>query len=384
MYKITIILPTFNVEKHLKKSLNSLLSQTIGFFNLQIIYVNDCSTDNSGHIIDQYADKYDNIISVHLSENSGAAGKPRNEGIKYALSDYLLFLDPDDYLLDNACEVLFNKITKTGADIVVGGYAKSKEWIVQWYTLSKNEESYIIDTVNNLSIFMNPPGLAAKLFKKKLIIDNQITFAEHIPGQDLVFVIECFLNANSILTLNNFIVYCYYHTRNDENDKSISNNVTIKYIYNLLTAYQLTLDLFDRFDVNDSLRNVSFVMNHIPFFTNQLKKLDLDENDQNSLFNSFLFLKLRNQRFILENKKLNNYFEKLIEDYRTVNADELKPIWQNVRENFIKSNDYVNEKPYSGELNNYIYDSTQLIDFENEMQIILNKISKLNNKLNGN
>ena len=119
MYKITIILPTFNVEGYLKRAFNSLLTQSIGFTNLQIIFVDDCSTDNSRDIIDAYANTYDNVFSIHLPTNSGAAGKPRNVGITYAMADYLLFLDPDDYLLKDACKTLYDHILKSNTDIVV-------------------------------------------------------------------------------------------------------------------------------------------------------------------------------------------------------------------------------------------------------------------------
>ena len=75
MYKISIILATFNVEKYIKRCFDSLLAQTIGFSNIQIIFVDDCSTDNSCKIIDKYAKDYENVISIHLHTNSGAAGK---------------------------------------------------------------------------------------------------------------------------------------------------------------------------------------------------------------------------------------------------------------------------------------------------------------------
>ena len=80
--KISIILPIFNVGDHLRGGIDSLINQTIGNENLEIIMVNDCSTDGSDKIIDEYAEKYDCCIAIHHEENSGAAFTPRNTGIE--------------------------------------------------------------------------------------------------------------------------------------------------------------------------------------------------------------------------------------------------------------------------------------------------------------
>lgn len=74
--------------------------------------VDDGSTDSSGEIMDEYAAEYENFKSIHLQENSGAAGKPKNCGLDHATAEYLMFLDADDYYNDDACEVLYNEIKK--------------------------------------------------------------------------------------------------------------------------------------------------------------------------------------------------------------------------------------------------------------------------------
>ena len=110
--KISIILPIFNVGDHLRGGIDSLVNQTIGCENLEIIMVNDCSTDGSGEIIDEYADKYDCCVAIHHEKNSGAAYTPRNTGIDACTGDYIMFLDPDDRYTPDACEVLYNAVTR--------------------------------------------------------------------------------------------------------------------------------------------------------------------------------------------------------------------------------------------------------------------------------
>ena len=106
--KISIIIPVYNVENYIERAFNSILNQTLGFKNLEIIFIHDCSSDNSKNIIQNYQDTYDNVKAIFLDKNSGSGGKPRNIGLNYATCDYVMFLDSDDTFMDDACEVLFN------------------------------------------------------------------------------------------------------------------------------------------------------------------------------------------------------------------------------------------------------------------------------------
>jgi glycosyltransferase involved in cell wall biosynthesis len=124
MYKISVIIPVYNVENTISKAFDSIYNQSIDFQDIEVIFVDDCSTDNSLNIIQDYASKYDNVLALSLEENSGYAGKPRNIGIKNASSDYVMFLDPDDQFLSNACEILYNAIKNYNADLVSGNYVK--------------------------------------------------------------------------------------------------------------------------------------------------------------------------------------------------------------------------------------------------------------------
>ena len=83
-------------------------------------------------IIQKYSDEYDNVISIFLDENSGFAGLPRNIGMKYANKNYLMFLDPDDVFLENACEVLYGQITSNNLDIVCGNHVDSNGNTPNW------------------------------------------------------------------------------------------------------------------------------------------------------------------------------------------------------------------------------------------------------------
>ena len=77
-YKISIITPIFNSEKYISRTIDSIINQTIGFQNLELILVDDKSTDNTKYVIENYAQKYDNIMPIYLTENSGTPGHGRN------------------------------------------------------------------------------------------------------------------------------------------------------------------------------------------------------------------------------------------------------------------------------------------------------------------
>ena len=284
--KISIILPIFNVGDHLRGGIDSLINQTIGNENLEIIMVNDCSTDGSDKIIDEYAEKYDCCIAVHHSINSGAAYTPRNNGLKICTGDYIMFLDPDDRYTPDACETLFHAVKKNDADVAFGRFRRIFEYggkVQKSYSpyLDNLENTYPnehletanfldipdfvwdhfverflygktlevtyprdlpIDTIRVDNIEQEPdllkmaPAVWSKIYKRELLMDNDITFQPFVSGDDMAFSLEALLHADGIVFLNNFICYDYY-IRDLPDDKSITNNVNVKLLNELMESY---------------------------------------------------------------------------------------------------------------------------------------------------
>ena len=119
-YKFSIVMAVYNVEPFIEEAINSVINQTIGFReNVQLILVDDGSSDNSGAICDAYKEKYpDNIIVIH-KENGGAASA-RNEGLKHIKGEYTNFFDPDDLLSSDTLKKVYEffKINENVIDIV--------------------------------------------------------------------------------------------------------------------------------------------------------------------------------------------------------------------------------------------------------------------------
>lgn len=327
---VSIIIPVFNVEKHIRKSLNSILNQTFNVNDIEVIMVDDCSTDGSEKIIDEYSKKYDNFNAVHLDENSGAAGKPRNIGLEESSCDFVMFLDSDDFFVENAIEVLYNQINgNSELDIVLGGYQNihgdNKQIVLPF---KNSEESYFDDTANCIDLVKINPAISAKIFRTSFLVENNIKFPEGIPGQDLVFFLDAFFNAKNVLSLNNFIVYNRILRFND-NDKSISVNVTSKYILGLIEAYHLTLDVCMNNHANKNLIKL-ILLSHLQFFTNQIFKDSLSLDDLSSIFNSLNFENFKNHEFFNQASEFRLIF-KNIENGIFDNIDLIKYIEYNIK-----------------------------------------------------
>ncbi len=237
-YKISVILPVYNVEPYIHKAMNSLINQTIGFENLEVILVDDCSTDKSGHIIDKYSEDNGNVKVAHLEKNSGAAGTPRNYGLKMATSDFIMFLDPDDRYVNNACEILYDHINSEKSDLVFGRYMhySNNEKIGDAFRSIGPEETYSVKSISEFpKLFEVPPSLWTKIIRRDFILSNNITFPEHIPGQDFVFIINCLFLAKGIQYLNN--VFLLEYNIRDSDNKSISQEIDKTRLLGLIEAF---------------------------------------------------------------------------------------------------------------------------------------------------
>ena len=116
--KISIIVPVYNAEKYLVECLNSLVEQT--YKNIEIILIDDGSIDNSAKICDEYAKKDERIKVVH-QKNSGVS-VARNNGLDMHTGDYVMFVDSDDWIELNTCEILINNIISNDKDILIYNY----------------------------------------------------------------------------------------------------------------------------------------------------------------------------------------------------------------------------------------------------------------------
>lgn len=259
MYYLTMIIPAFNVDDCLDTAMDSIINQTIGFENIEVIIVDDCSTDNTREIIKEYADKYDNCKGIFLDKNNGGAGIPRNVGIKQASAKYLMFIDPDDEWEKDACEVYYNKIVETGADLVyshwtfVAGDKLSKTS----HQYLKEEKEYVFTDNENIINYHKyyRPGMCAGIYDKQFVLDHNLECPNEL-GEDGYFTLETIFNAKKIVFIE---YYGYYNKLRDNDEKTSITNIrdekkfksrinAIYLMYNLLKKYHAEKNLFVVYD----------------------------------------------------------------------------------------------------------------------------------------
>ena len=117
-YKLSVIIPVYNAEDYIKESLDSLVNQSIGIANIEVIIVNDNSSDNTLKIITKYLDKYPSFKLITNKTNLGP-GESRNIALREVTSDYVTYLDADDFISQNAYEDCLNKIEEFKADLLI-------------------------------------------------------------------------------------------------------------------------------------------------------------------------------------------------------------------------------------------------------------------------
>ncbi len=185
MPKVSVIIPVYNTEKYLKKCLDSVLGQTLS--DIEVICINDCSTDGSLGILQDYAAQDERIKIIDLAENKGAAAA-RNEGIDKAQGEYLGFVDSDDFVDLDFYEKLYNKATEEEADCAKGNYRNAQTGDVDY---SLNE--MIRENKNNFAF-----AYCSAIFKKQVVRENNIYFPLLSDMEDPVFAFAFALKANKV------------------------------------------------------------------------------------------------------------------------------------------------------------------------------------------
>jgi len=204
MSSITIIVPVYNTEKYLDRCLASILAQT--FRDIEILLINDGSTDNSLAVLQSYADN-DNRIKIINQKNKGLSAT-RNVGIKLANSAYILHVDSDDWIEPDMCEALYNEARQYDADIVTShvffDYPNKTIIKKEPYKKRCNFNEYLLTFTTKRGI----NSVCNKLIKRDLYILNNIEHYEDISlGEDSSALLRLIVFAHNVVTVNK----AFYH-----------------------------------------------------------------------------------------------------------------------------------------------------------------------------
>ncbi|MGL4946332.1 MAG: glycosyltransferase [Cetobacterium sp.] len=210
---LSVIIPAYNVEKYVKRCVDSILNQTLK--EIEIIIIDDGSTDKTSEICSQLAIKHSSIIYKKVT--NGGCSKARNLGIDIARGDYIAFLDSDDWVHEDMYKDMLDKAKKEKADVVICGFKKldeTKKIISTVQVIERySSESY---TDSKTEWFASPCN---KIYKKEMIKNNNIKFLLNVyTGEDMFFNFVCFFFSEKVVSIQK-TYYNYFM-----NSASVSNN----------------------------------------------------------------------------------------------------------------------------------------------------------------
>lgn len=214
---MTVVVAVYNTMPYLTECLRSLVGQSIGLDRLQVVAVDDGSTDDSGRELDRFAEKYPGTFKVLHQENSGGPAVPSNRALELATGRYVYFIGSDDHLGEEALERMVACADAREADVVVGKMVGTNgRYVHQKLYTDDNPDISLYDSAL-------PYTLAnTKLFRRELVEKHRLRFPEDMPvGSDQPFTIEACFRARKISVVGDYT--CYYAVKRGD-----ASNITYR------------------------------------------------------------------------------------------------------------------------------------------------------------
>ncbi len=261
---ISVIVPVYNVESYLEKCLDSIINQT--YSNIEIILINDGSTDSSFEICKKYKKKDKRIILIN--KKNGGLSSARNAGIEKFTGNYLLFVDSDDYIERDMVEKLYNNIMSNDADISVCNFFITEKGIDKKNNSCKN---FIIKDETKYNFLYNSYSLQTilswnKLYKKHIFKD--IRYPKDLLHEDQYIIEEILNKAKTINYMTKEFLYHYV-----QRDQSIMKTFNVKR-FDVIKGLEKRINFFNSINRNDlvirtkveKLQSLYFLLNSSKFF----------------------------------------------------------------------------------------------------------------------
>lgn len=333
---VSIILPVYNVEKYLDKCLKSLTNQTL--MNIEIIVVNDGSTDKSQDIIDDYKNKYPNMIKAFYLEHKGVANA-RNYALNYVSGEYIGFVDSDDYISKEMYEKLYDKAKHENAPIVCCNfYRVSKDKHIK---IAFGNENINKDEVFNKNIYESNllfeefPYVWNKIFKTDLIKQNRIDFDLNLRiYEDMFFTYKAFSKAEKISHIDEFLYFYRILRKGSLTNKFTEKRFDIFKLSESLIGYYKKIGKYE--EVKEALVYVILKHIYIVFFYYRNvspKRLKLQYIDKSFTMLNDEFVNWKdNMYFNLWNKNKKRYKYKIYWIYRVLLKEPIEAVTNKLKQ----------------------------------------------------
>lgn len=321
MSKLSIVVPVYNVEKYIRHCVESLQTQTMK--EIEIILVDDGSTDKSGIICDEYQKDDARIITIH-KKNEGVSNA-RKVGIKKATSEYICFLDSDDYCDKTFCETMYNVMISKNADIVECDYIRFFDKTfknIKLYSspMELNRNDFMEQIVKHTIVDGDVPVVLWNKIYKKTIIEKYVKeYGENLL-EDYIFNMQYYQGVQKYIYINTPLIY--YRQRAGSITSLVDNNVFNK----LLKVQRLKENIMDNLNMN----NVDCLQLSYNWFYKYIKSavVNMMVKQDKTYFNyrEYIYNIINNDEFyrivsninsdnieikLLQNKKYDKYIDQL-------------------------------------------------------------------------
>lgn len=300
---VTVVIPTYNVEKYIEKCLESIFLQS--YKNIEILIINDCSTDNSLKIIKEYINTNETNFSISIidQKNNNGPSISRNIGINNAKGDYIFFMDSDDRLREDAIELMVESALYYNSDVVIPS--------IICYVVKEKKERDIFPLRNNDKVIKSQkqifeafidnqwPVSPCKLYSKKFLKENQLFFEPGILGEDELWSFKWAQKANIISFINENLYF--YLLR----EKSIISSRTKKNFEDMF----FILDQFQKEYNNEKSSEIKYLIKkHILYFKEIILMMQWRDLSKERKYFYFNYGRLKNTAHLTLKDLLSNKF----------------------------------------------------------------------------
>lgn len=290
MKKVSIIVPVYNVEKYLKECLESILEQN--FTDYEIICIDDASTDHSENILATYKKRYNNLSVIRHTENMGLSAA-RNTGLKYAVGEYVWFVDSDDMIAPSTLKKIYYIAKENSVDIVYFDMLRINEedYKKNLFIKTLSEECNAICTgkdffcqlVENHKIGLE---VCRQFIRREFLIKQNIVFYEGILHEDEIFSFLCMMNAEKVVGVNG--KYYIYRQRKGSimHNKSYRRSESIFVVLIQIMAYWVSHVFTERENqaIAQYFRELYHAYQFYSCFTDKNKELEVGGVPERTLF----------------------------------------------------------------------------------------------------
>ncbi len=243
---ISIIVPVYNAVDTLERAIDSVRDQTIDLRRVEVIIVDDASTDGSEHLVQKLDERYPFCRASNLREHVRGAGAPRNAGLDMARGTYVMFLDADDAYEPEACETLLDAITDSPDDTVSSEFRvidDTHDYAHEIYSHPALRNAVNKAPVNIPEVFWLPPSIWARIYRRSFLSQNGIRFVKDLVNDDAIFSAHCLLSAKSATHIRES-TYRYYRTVKSKHT-SVTDTINEEYFHDFLVARTELISLYE-------------------------------------------------------------------------------------------------------------------------------------------